>query len=74
MRGSGPGVPRRFRLRTNMEIYWDALKTAQIRADLPAKKVNLLAETANLDYRGIVEMSEANRSSPELPNRYQETG
>ncbi len=58
----------RFRLRTNMEIYWDALQIAHLRPETQAKQVNLLAETATLDYRGIVEMTQANRSSPELPN------
>jgi tetratricopeptide (TPR) repeat protein len=64
----GPGVPRRFRLRTNMEIYWDALRIAEGRADSPITKTQLLAETADLQYRGILEMTESNRSSPELPN------
>ena len=64
----GPGVSRRFRLRTNMEIYWDALQIAEGRADSPIEKTELLAETADLRYRGILEMAEANRSSPELPN------
>jgi hypothetical protein len=64
----GAGKPRRFRLRTNMEIYWDTLQIAHVRPSEPAKTMNLLAETAKLDYRGIVEMTQANRSSPELPN------
>ena len=66
--GIGGGVPQRFRLRTNMEIYWDALQIARARPDLTPKMTKLLAETAELDYRGIVEITEANRSSPELPN------
>jgi tetratricopeptide (TPR) repeat protein len=65
---NGLGVPRRFRLRTNMEIYWDALQIAEGRPDSPIEKTELLAETADLRYRGILEMTEANRSSPELPN------
>lgn len=64
----GTGQPRRFRLRTNMEIYWDAFQIAHVRQDVQAKTMNLLAETAKLDYRGIVEMTQANRSSPELPS------
>jgi tetratricopeptide (TPR) repeat protein len=62
------GVPHRFRLRTNMEIYWDALQIAHVRPDAASKMTKLLAETAELDYRGIVEMTQVNRSSPELPN------
>src|SRR5262249_57883240 len=64
----GPGVPRRIRLRTNMEIYWDALQIAEGRADSHIMKTPLLVEAADLRYRGILEMTEANRSSPELPN------
>jgi tetratricopeptide (TPR) repeat protein len=64
----GPGVPRRVRMRTNMEIYWDALQIAEGRADSHITKTPLLAESADLRYRGILEMTEANRSSPELPN------
>ncbi len=66
--GIDGGIPQRFRLRTNMEIYWDALQLARVRSEVTPKMTKLLAETAELDYRGIVEMTEANRSSPELPN------
>ncbi|HKD35445.1 MAG TPA: hypothetical protein VKB78_01555, partial [Pirellulales bacterium] len=66
--GGEGGIPQRFRLRTNMEIYWDALQIAHVRPDITPKSTKLLAETAELDYRGIVEMTQANRSSPELPN------
>jgi hypothetical protein len=64
----GPGVPQRVRLRTNMEIYWDALQIAAGRANSHIAKTPLLAESADLRYRGILEMTEANRSSPELPD------
>jgi Tfp pilus assembly protein PilF len=64
----GPGVPHRFRLRTNMEIYWDAIQIAHGRDDSPTTKTRLLAENADLRYRGILEMTQADRSSPELPN------
>jgi tetratricopeptide (TPR) repeat protein len=62
-----PGAPRRLRLRTNMEIFWDKLEWS---TGLPAaelKIVRLSAETAELRYRGFSEMSRANPSSPELP-------
>ncbi|HVX13166.1 MAG TPA: FG-GAP-like repeat-containing protein [Pirellulales bacterium] len=63
-----PGVARRFRLRTNMEIYWDWLAWARGRDDAEVKQQLLLPETADLRFRGIVEMTQANRSSPELPD------
>jgi tetratricopeptide (TPR) repeat protein len=62
------GMPRRFRLRTNMEIYWDWLAYARGRDDVKAKQQRLLPQTAELRFRGIVAMTQANRSSPELPD------
>lgn len=61
-------IPRRFRLRTNMEIYWDWLAYARGRPDTSVKQQQLLPETANLHFRGIVAMTQANASSPELPD------
>ncbi len=64
----GKGVSRRFRLRTNMEIYWDALSYASaLDAKVIRQKV-LAPETAELRYCGILEMTQANESSPELPH------
>lgn len=65
---AGPGVTRRFRLRTNMEIYWDALHWARGRDDAGVKKVELLPTVADLRPRGILAMTQANKSSPELPH------
>lgn len=64
----GPGVSRRFRLRTNMEIYWDALHYARGRNDAEVIKKELLPTAAELRFRGILAMSQANSSSPELPD------
>jgi cytochrome c-type biogenesis protein CcmH/NrfG len=64
----GPGVPRRFRLRTNLEIYWDALATAVGLDPALAKVRDLTPETADLRYRGVLAMTRADASSPELPN------
>jgi hypothetical protein len=62
------GVARRFRLRTNMEIYWDWLAWARGRDGAEIGQERLLPETADLRFRGIVAMTQANRSSPELPD------
>jgi Tfp pilus assembly protein PilF len=62
-----PGAPRRLRLRTNLEIFWDKLEWA---AGLPTTRVKttrLLAETAELRYRGFSIMNRADESSPEIP-------
>lgn len=63
----GPGVARRFRLRTNMEIYWDALRYA--RGADPAQVLQKVTKPrgADLRFRGILHMEQKNRSSPELP-------
>ncbi len=65
---TGPGVARRFRLRTNMEVYWDALAYARgLDAGL-ARKQTLLADEANLRFHGVVEITQADASSPEIPH------
>jgi tetratricopeptide (TPR) repeat protein len=64
----GPGVTRRFRLRTNMEIFWDALRYAEGLDDGLAKQQPLAPDTAVLRYRGTLEMRAADASSPELPD------
>jgi hypothetical protein len=64
----GNGVSRRFRLRTNLEVFWDALHYA---AGLDASKCvrkQLLPTQADLQFRGLLRMSQANASSPELPH------
>src|SRR5262249_12087017 len=62
-----PGSPRRLRLRTNMEIYWDALAWARGLDDAPVKTERLSPETAELRYRGFSQMVQADKSSPEIP-------
>jgi hypothetical protein len=62
------GVARRFRLRTNMEIYWDALEYAE-GLDAGSVRQSVLApETAELRHRGISRITAADASSPELPD------
>jgi len=63
----GKSVARRFRLRTNMEIYWDYLGYA---VELDKSLARLQRPTplaADLRYYGITAMTRKNRSSPELP-------
>jgi Tfp pilus assembly protein PilF len=63
-----PGAPRRARLRTNMEIYWDALEWAGEAAGEEAKLERLAPSIAELRFRGFSEMRQADASSPETPN------
>jgi cytochrome c-type biogenesis protein CcmH/NrfG len=62
------GVTRHFRLRTNMEVYWDALQFAVGLDAKGLRQQRLDPDVAELRHRGILEMTQANASSPELPH------
>jgi Tfp pilus assembly protein PilF len=70
-----PGAPRKLRLRTNLEIYWDELAWAPAAAD-QNRIERLPLSSAELRYRGFSEVHAANESSPELPdyNKIASTG
>ena len=61
------GAPRRLRLRTNLEIYWDALAVAPAEDRTPLRTRRLAPASAELRPRGYSRMSQADASSPELP-------
>lgn len=63
-----PGTPRRVRLRTNLEIYWDSIEWAKGLPDTPVKIERLAPSTADLHYRGYSVIHQANASSPEIPD------
>ena len=65
------GAPRRFRLRTNLEIYWDKVSWAIGLDNAQTKIERLLPDTAQLDYRGFSKIVAKNAASPELPTSYQ---
>lgn len=63
-----PGAPRRLRLRTNLEIFWDSIEWAQ---GLPSTKLTITHLDpifADLQYRGFSTIHQANPSSPEIPD------
>jgi Tfp pilus assembly protein PilF len=62
-----PGAPRKLRLRTNLEVYWDQLAWAPAAPDRSRVQRIGLA-TAELRYRGFSQVKAANASSPELPD------
>jgi tetratricopeptide (TPR) repeat protein len=66
--GGESRVARRFRLRTNMEIYWDALRYAVGIDAGRARQQRLAPETAELRFRGISLITRADPSSPEVPH------
>ncbi len=63
-----PGTPHKLRLRTNLEIYWDAIEWAQGLPDAQLKVTRLDPSLADLHYRGYSLVRQANASSPELPD------
>lgn len=61
--------PRRLRLRTNMEIYWDELSVASpagATSGVPRTRT-LLPDSADLRTRGFSTLLQPRRSSPETP-------
>jgi tetratricopeptide (TPR) repeat protein len=71
-----PGTPRRVRLRTNLEIYWDCIEWAADEPGAQAKTQTLDAEAADLHYRGYstIDTPDAGAPAPEVPNYYQILG
>jgi Tfp pilus assembly protein PilF len=63
-----PGAPRKLRLRTNMEIYWDNLEWAEAAPESTLKTQRVNPSSAELRYRGFSTFTQANDSSPELPD------
>ena len=63
-----PGTPRRLRLRTNLEIYWDQIEWAAGKPDTQLNITNLAPVQADLHYRGYSVIHQANASSPEIPD------
>jgi hypothetical protein len=63
-----PGTPRRVRLRTNLEIYWDSIEWAQGLPNTALKITRIDPSVADLHYRGYSVMNQANPSSPEIPD------
>jgi tetratricopeptide (TPR) repeat protein len=72
---SRPGTPRRVRIRTNLEIYWDAIHWARGAPDTRLKTVTLSPSVADLHYRGysVMHMPGVARA-PEVPDYNQLEG
>ena len=62
------GTPRRLRLRTNLEIYWDSFEWATGIPSASPQTIRLDPELADLHYRGYSVITQANPSSPEIPD------
>ncbi len=61
------GTPRRVRLSTNMEIYWDRIAWAVQRPDVPLRVTRLPVAHADLHFRGFSRSRQAGRKAPDLP-------
>ena len=62
-----PGAPRKLRLRTNLEIYWDKLEWAAGVSENQIKTEKLPLSSAELRHRGFSQVSQANSLVPEIP-------
>ena len=70
-----PGTPHRVRLRTNLEIYWDAIHWAQGAPGTPLKEATLDPTLADLHYRGYSVMHmPVGAGAPEVPDYNQIEG
>ena len=61
-------APRRFRLRTNLEVYWDSVAVAAAAPETALKVQRLAPRSAALRPRGYSLMTQADGGSPELPH------
>jgi Tfp pilus assembly protein PilF len=65
-----PGTPRRVRLRTNLEIYWDCIEWAPGVPEASVKTTRLDPGSADLHYRGysVINRPEVGPPAPEVPD------
>ncbi len=63
-----PGAPRRMRLRTNLEIYWDRLAWASGVPENLVKIEEVPFASADLHRRGFSSIDRQNPRAPEAPN------
>ncbi|HEY7212763.1 MAG TPA: FG-GAP-like repeat-containing protein [Bryobacteraceae bacterium] len=62
-----PGAPRKLRLRTNLEIYWDRLAWAAGASDTDLQTTDLPIADAELQHRGFSQIRQASARTPEVP-------
>ncbi len=63
----GPGAPRRLRLRSNLEIYWDRLSWAQGITAENMRAQDLQLKSAELSHRGYSQIEQGGSHAPEIP-------
>ncbi|HEY2972848.1 MAG TPA: FG-GAP-like repeat-containing protein [Pyrinomonadaceae bacterium] len=62
------GTPRRLRLHTSLEIFWDSIEWAKGLPDTQLQTVRMNPAMADLHYRGYSVINKPNASSPEVPD------
>jgi Tfp pilus assembly protein PilF len=67
-----PDTPKKVRIRTNLEIYWDCIEWAEGAPTAPTRATTLDPSVADLHYRGysVIEHPDPNAPAPEVPNYY----
>jgi Tfp pilus assembly protein PilF len=65
-----PNTPRRVRIRTNLEIYWDQIEWAQGLPNAPVKTIELSPVGTDLHYRGysLINKPDPGAPAPEVPD------
>jgi hypothetical protein len=63
-----PDTPRRVRLRTNLEIYWDQIEWAKGMPEAPLKMQRLAPMATDLHYRGYSVIHRPDAGAPEVPD------
>jgi tetratricopeptide (TPR) repeat protein len=63
-----PGTPRRVRVRTNLEIYWDQIEWAPGMPDAPLKMQRLTPSSTDLHFRGYSVIHRPDAGAPEVPD------
>ncbi len=65
-----PGAPRRVRIRTNLEIYWDQIEWAEGLPNASVKTVQLSPNFTDLHYRGysVINKPDSGAPAPEVPD------
>jgi tetratricopeptide (TPR) repeat protein len=62
---------RRFRLRTNLEVYWDRLGWAVAEDAAPLKRQTVETQVAELRHRGFSQLGAPARRRPDVPASYE---
>jgi tetratricopeptide (TPR) repeat protein len=63
-----PNTPRKVRIRTNLEIYWDQIEWAQGLPDTQLKMDELKPSSVDLHYRGYSVIHRPDAGAPEIPD------